>query len=234
MTRSVRVASFLAAAILVGSAGSFVASAQSPCLDFGGRVDGNTCRVHTSTDAYTLDIAFPVDYADAQPMIDYLKQTRDGFVNVSQIPGSTGLPYALAMTSEEYHSGRAPGGTQSVALKIYQNVGGAHPLTWYKAFNYNLDTHQPITFDTLFLPGSKPLPVILPIVQKDADKQLGTDVTISDGLGPSHYQNFAITDDELIFFFDQGDMLPSPAGALAVHVPRSAVASMLAPLPPTA
>ena len=234
MTRSVRVASFLAAAILVGSAGSVVASAQSPCLDFGGTVDGNTCRVHTSTDAYTLDIAFPVDYADAQPMIDYLKQTRDGFVNVSQIPGSTGLPYALAVTSEEYRSGRAPGGTQSVALKIFQNVGGAHPLTWYKAFNYNLDTHQPITFDTLFLPGSKPLPVILPIVQKDADKQLGTDVMISDGLGPSHYQNFAITDDELIFFFDQGDMFASAAGALAVHVPRSAVASMLAPLPPTA
>lgn len=234
MTRSARVASFLAAAILVGSAGRVVASAQSPCLDFGGTVDGNTCRVHTSTDAYTLDIAFPVDYPDAQPMIDYLKQTRDGFVNVSQIPGSTGLPYALAITSEEYRSGRAPGGTQSVALKIFQNVGGAHPLTWYKAFNYNLDTHQPITFDTLFLPGSKPLPVILPIVQKDANKQLGTDVTISDGLGASHYQNFAITDDDLIFFFDQRDMFVSAAGAIAVHVPRSAVASMLAPLPPTA
>jgi hypothetical protein len=167
-------------------------------------------------------------------MIDYLRQTRDGFVNVSQMPGSTGLPYVLAITSEEYRSGRAPGGTQSVALKIYQNVGAAHPLTWYKAFNDNLDTHQPITFDTLFTPGSKPLPVILPIVQKDIDKQIGADVTISDGLGPSHYQNFAITDADLIFFFDQGDMLPPAAGALAVHVPRSAIASMLAPLPATA
>jgi Protein of unknown function (DUF3298) len=231
MTRSYRVAAFLAAAVLVGSGGSAVAAAQSPCVDFGGTLDGNTCRVHTATDAYLVDIAFPVDYADAQPMMDYLRQTRDGFLNVSQMPGSTGLPYALDITNEEFRSGRAPGGTQSVALKIYQNVGGAHPLTWYKAFNYNLDTHQPITFDTLFTPGSKPLPVIMPIVQKELDTQLGNHIPVSDGLDPSNYRDFAITDNDLIFYFGQNELLPSAAGAMVVHVPRSAVAGMLAPLP---
>jgi hypothetical protein len=233
MTRSLRVAAVLATAVLVGSAGSALAAAQSPCADFGGTVDGNTCRVHTPTDAYALDIAFPVDYADMAPMVDYLKQTRDGFVNVSQTPGSFNSPSALDITSEEYRSGPAPQGTQSVVLKIYQYLGGAHPLTWYKVFNYNLGTRQPITFDTLFTPGSTPLPVILPIVQKEIDKQLGSRVTISqgDGLNPAHYQNFALTDDELIFYFGQGELLGSPAGAQVAHVPRSAVASMLAPLP---
>lgn len=232
MTRSLRAAALLAAAILIGSGESAVAQAQSPCADFGGSVDGTTCRVHTSTSAYTLDISFPVDYPDPQPMIDYLKQTRDGFVNVSQMPNSTALPYSLDITSEQYRSGRAPGGTQSVVLKIYQYVGTAHPLTWYQAYNYNLTTRQPITFDTLFTPGSKPLPVILPIVQKEIDTQLGGRVPISpgDGLDPSKYQNFAITDDELIFFFGQDELLPSAAGATVAHVPRSAVASMLAPL----
>ncbi len=233
MTRSLRVAALLATAVLAGSGCGAVASAQSPCADFGGTLDGSTCRVHTTTDAYTVDTSFPTDYADTGPMIDYLKQTRDGFTAVSQMPGSTGLPYALDITSEQYQSGRPQGGTQSVVLKIYQNVGGAHPLTWYKAYNYNLDTNQPITYDTLFTPGSKPLPVILPIVQKEIDKELGGHVTISpgDGLDASHYQNFAITNDELIFFFGQDELLPSAAGAIAVHVPRSAVASMLAPLP---
>lgn len=231
MRRSFSVAAFLVAAVLVGSAGSAAAGAQSPCVDFGGTVDGNTCRVHTATDAYLVDIAFPVDYPDTQPMMDYLKQTRDGFLNVSQMPGSTGLPYSLDITNEEYHSSRPPGGTQSVALKIYQNVGGAHPLTWYKAFDYNLDTHQPITFDSLFTPGSKPLPVILPIVQKDIDTQLGNHISVSDGLDPTHYQNFALTDTDLIFYFGQNEMLPSAAGPIAVHVPRSAVAAMLGPLP---
>ena len=137
----------------------------------------------------------------------------------------------MDITNEEFRSGRAPGGTQSVALKIYQKVGGAHPLTWDKAFNYNLDTHQPITFDTLFTPGSKPLPVIMPIVQKEFDTQLGNHIPVSDGLDPSNYQDFAITDNDLIFYFGQNELLPSAAGAMVVHVPRSAVASMLAPLP---
>jgi Protein of unknown function (DUF3298) len=232
MTRSLRAAAYLVAAIMIGSGESAVAQAQSPCADLGGAVDGNTCRVHTTTDAYTVDISFPVDYADPGTMIDYLKQTRDGFVNVSQMPGPTGMPYALDITSEEYRSGRAPGGTESVVFKIYQNVGAAHPLTWYQAYNYNLSSRQPIKFDALFTPGSKPLPVILPIVQKEIDTQLGSRVTISpgDGLDPSHYQNFALTDDELIFFFGQGELLPSAAGAISAHVPRSAVASMLAPI----
>ena len=231
MTRSLRAAALLAAAILIGSGGSAVAQADSPCADFGGTLDGNTCRVHTATDVYMLDMNFPVDYPDMGTMTDYLRQTRDGFVNVSQMPG-TNLPYSLDITSEQYRSGRAPGGTQSVVLKIYQYLGGAHPLTWYQAYNYNLNTRQPITFDTLFTPGSKPLPVILPIVQKEIDTQLGGRVTISptDGLDPTHYQNFAITDNELIFFFGQDELLPSAAGATVAHVPRSAVASMLAPL----
>lgn len=238
MTRSLRAAVCLAAAILIGSGGSAVAQAQPvpppppPCADFGATLDGANCKVHTATDAYTMDINFPADYPDPAPMLDYLRQTRDGFVSVSQMPGSTNLPYALDITSEQYRSGVAPGGTQSVVLKIYQNVGGAHPLTWYKAYNYNLASRQPITFDSLFLPGSKPLPVILPIVQKDIDTQLGSSVPIAqgDGLDPSNYTNFAITDTELIFFFGQGEVLPSAAGATLAHVPKSVVASMLAPI----
>jgi hypothetical protein len=43
-------------------------------------------------------------------------------------------------------------------------------------------------------------------------------------LDSSHYQNFAITDDELIFYFAPGELLPaSIAGAAQVHVPRNAV-----------
>jgi len=38
-------------------------------------------------------------------------------------------------------------------------------------------------------------------------------------------------DNDLIFYFGQNELLPSAAGAMVVHVPRSAVAGMLAPLP---
>lgn len=84
--------------------------------------------------------------------------------------------------------------------------------------------------DTLFRAGTAPLPVILPLVQAEVNKQLGQPVTISpgDGLDPTKYQNFALTDDSLIFFFSQGDLLPEAAGALQVSIPRGPVAAMIA------
>src|SRR6185503_15117305 len=109
-------------------------------------------------------------------------------------------------------------------------VGGAHPTTFYKSFNWDTGAGKPITIDTLFKAGTAPYPVILPLVQAEVDKQLGQQVTISpgDGLDPSKYQNFAVTDDSLIFFFSQGDVLPEAAGALQVAIPRGPVAAMIA------
>jgi len=227
MRRSLLAPLIVALPVLVGHG---VSQAQPPCTDMGGTVSDDVCYIHTVTGAYTFDATFPMDDADMAPMIDYLTQTRDGFVNVSQMPGSRDLPYELDAHATEYHSGTPRHGTQSVVFKIFQDVGGAHPVTWYKAFDYNLDTGQPITFDTLFKPGSKPLAVIFPIVQADLARQTGQPALIpqGDGMDPSHYQNFAITDDELIFFFSQGELLSSDAGANVVHVPRSAVASLLA------
>lgn len=45
---------------------------------------------------------------------------------------------------------------------------------------------------------------------------------------PDNYQNFAVVNDGVIFFFDQGVLLPDSAGALQVLVPRSAIDPMLA------
>ncbi len=48
------------------------------------------------------------------------------------------------------------------------------------------------------------------------------------GLDPANYQNFALTDDSLIFFFSQGEMFAESAGPVQATVPRAAVAPMLA------
>jgi hypothetical protein len=75
------------------------------------------------------------------------------------------------------------------------------------------------------VPGSKPLDAIYPIVQREIAHQngLGVAITPSTGLDPAHYQNFAITDDDLIFYFAPGELLPSIAGASRVRVPRNAI-----------
>lgn len=211
-----------------------VAAAPSACAELGGLVDADQiCRVHAENPTYRLDYTFPADYPDQQSLTAYLKQTRDGFVNVSEMPGSWNLPYVLDARGTGYRTGPDDGGTRSVVFEVYENVGGAHPQTWFKSFNWDVAAKAPITFDTLFKPGAEPLDVIFPIVQADIARQLGVDAPISPsaGLDPAKYTEFAITDDSVIFYFGQGEIMAGAGGALQATISRTAIASMLA-LPP--
>jgi hypothetical protein len=82
----------------------------------------------------------------------------------------------------------------------------------------------------LFSPGTQPLAVIFPIVAADLQKQSGLTNPIPPvtGLDPTNYQNFAVTNDAVIFFFSQGTLLPDAAGATQVSVPRPAIDAMIA------
>lgn len=219
----------IAAGVLSGWSGGAVAAADSACTSLGGDLqDEQTCHVHTSTASYMLNMTFPTDYPD-QALTDFLTQNRDGFVSVaqtsSQTSGPRDVPYQMEVTSEQYHSGQPPAGTRSVVLKVFEDLGGPRPSTFYKSFNWDLAGQKAITFDTLFAPNAKPLDSIYPIVQREVGKQTGLGAAIlpGSGLDAAHYQNFAITDDELIFYFAPGELLPSLAGASQVHVARSAV-----------
>lgn len=202
-------------------AGSTAAGALDPCAALGGVLQGDTCRIQASGPTYTMDVAFPVDYPDEQAIVDYLTQTREGFVNVAQTPDSRNLPYEMNVTGESLRSAQ----TRSVVLTLFQDVGSAHPTTWYKSFTYDVGRGRPVTFDTLFAPGAKPLDAIFPIVQQTLETETGLAGSISpgDGRDPSHYQNFAITDDAVIFYFGRAELLPSYAGATSVKVPRSEI-----------
>ncbi|CAN5858080.1 RsiV family protein [soil metagenome] len=204
------------------------AAAETPplCADFGGAVVADQmCEVHVSKPEYMLDMSFPVDYPDEAALAEYLTQTRDGFVNVAEMPGNWNLPYALDVKTTRYSAGTSDTGTRSLALEVYQNVGGAHPSTWYQTFNYDAAKKAPVTFDSLFPAGSAPVEAIYPIVMRTLTQQLGEPsiTPVGDGLDPTHYQDFVITDDAVIFFFGQGELLPEAAGALQASVPRNAL-----------
>ncbi|OBH48482.1 esterase [Mycobacterium mantenii] len=216
-------AALLTAAVLAGAP----AAAEPPsCASLGGSIEaGQMCHLHATGPNYMLDMTFPADYPDGQALTDYITQNRDGFVAVAQSSGGRDQPYQLEATTEQHGAGQPPHNTRSVVLKFFQDVGGAHPSIWYKAFNYNLGTKQPITFDNLFPPGPAPLDAIFPIVQRDLERQtpLGAAILPSTGHDPTHYQNFAITDDQLIFYFAPGEMLPAFGGPLQAQVPRNAI-----------
>jgi hypothetical protein len=213
----------LAAPVLLG----WPAAAEPPsCASLGGTLDAaQMCRLQASGPTYTLNMTFPADYPDEQALMDYITQNRDGFVNVAQSSRGRDQPYQMEATTEQHFALQPPHNTRSVVLKFFQDVGGTQPTTWYKAFNYNLGAKQPITFDNLFAPGTTPLDSIFPIVQRELQRQNASGAAIlpASGLDPSRYQNFAITDDQLIFYFAPGEMLAPVAGPVQAQVPRSAI-----------
>ena len=221
------VAAVMASGLAGGWLGVCPVSAAPPCAELGGTIEtGQQCHVHTANSSYNLDMRFPVDYADQQALTDYLVQNRDGFVTVAKSPGLRDMPYEMDATFEQHRSGPASGGTQSVVLKIFQDIGGPQPSTWYKSFTYDSGTKKAVTFDTLFASNSKSLDTIFPIVQRELERQTGVPailISSGSGLDPAHYQNFAITNDDLIFYFAPGELLPLSAGATSVRVPRNAI-----------
>jgi hypothetical protein len=237
--RILKLAVAVTALVLVGSSG--VAAAAPPknyCADLKGGDTGQACVIQMSDPVYSLNISFPTDYPDEKSLADFITQERDGFLNVAKSPAPRDVPYELDITSTNYGSAIPPRGTQAVVLKVYENVGAAHPQTTYKAFNWDQTYRKAITYPTTADDNKTtplwrvddPLKVVVPIVESELQKQTGQPVSIAPATAydPTNYQNFAITNDGVIFFFSQGQLLPEAAGATQVLVPRAAIDPMLA------
>ena len=224
------IAAACGAVILAGSTAVASAAPKDYCGDLKGVNVANVCRIQMTDPGYTVDISFPSNYPDMKSVADFISKTRDSFLNAAKSSTSRDTPYALQITPTTYTSLVPPRGQLSVVLRVYQNTGGAHPQTAFKSFVWDQAYRRPVTYETLWQPDSDPLPVVLPIVAEDLQKQAGQPVPIAPavGLDPANYQNFAITNDGVIFFFSQGTLLAESAGATQVLVPRSVIDALLA------
>ncbi|WP_082973236.1 esterase [Mycobacterium sp. E2327] len=209
------------------AATSAAAQGQMGCTDLGGKVGPNgMCQVRSATPSYQIQMSFPVDYPEMPAVAAFLKRNRDDFVDwVAKFGphGGRDRQYLYAVTAKTYRSGKPDAGTQSLVLKIDNDTGFAHeghPNTTFRAFNFDLAKHVPITFDTLFKPGAKPLELLNPIVRAELDAPAAD-------LDETTYQNFGITDDAVIFFFGQDQVIHDNAGPHKVAVPRTELASIL-------
>jgi hypothetical protein len=211
------------------SASATPAADTSACTDLGGTVGAdNLCAVHIEKAGSPIDMSFPVDYPDQPAVKDLLTKQRDQFVTAIEDPPVSPAAKALDIKSMAYRSGTPDAGTASLVFEEYWNLGGAHPTTSFEALNYDLSKKAPITFDTVFKPGSNTVAVLDPIVKNQLQNQLqGLDLE-DNPAGADMYKNFALTDDAVIFFISQGQWTISAAGAQQVSIPRTELASILA------
>lgn len=207
---------------------SVVAQGQSVCTDLGGIVEADrNCHVRSATASSRVDVSFPVDYPDMPAVADFLKRDRGAFLDwVAEFgpPGGRGQPYQYIVTAKDFRSGTAESGTRSLVLEIDNDTGLAHaghPNSTFQAFNFDLGKRVPITFGTLFRPGTKPLDILNPIVRRQLDAPTAD-------LNDTAYHNFAITNEALVFFFGQDQVVPDNAGPHQVTVPRAELAAVLA------
>ncbi len=255
--RSFKVAAFATALVLFGSAGvAAAAPPKDYCTELKGVNTGQTCKIQMSDAGYNLDISFPVNYPDEKSVADFITKERDDFLNVAKSSAPRDQPYQLTISSASYGSAIPPRGTEAVVLKVLENIGAAHPQTTFKSFNWDQAYRKAIVWtaapddknNTPLWRVDDPLNTVAPIVQSELQKQTAPPVnqtqtappvnqmqtappvTIAPAVAydPANYQNFAVTNDGVIFFFDQGHMLPDAAGATQVLIPRSAIDPMLA------
>jgi hypothetical protein len=224
-----------AVAVLLGSPALSATASAAPkdyCADLKGTNTGKVCQIRVTDPGYVINIGVPSNWPDMKSVADFVSKTRDAFLSAAKSSEPRPAPYSLEITTTNYQSLVPPRGQISAVLKVYQNTGGAHPRTSFKSFVWDQTYRKPVTFETLWQPESDPLPVVFPAVAADLQKQApaGQPVVIPPAVGmdPANYQNFAITNDGVIFFFSQGTLLAESAGATQVLVPRSAIDPMLA------
>ncbi|AQA03894.1 hypothetical protein BVC93_17300 [Mycobacterium sp. MS1601] len=235
LVRAACVATMLSSVVILGGAGAATAAPLHDPYGFcnSHNQQGN-CLYGAAGPARSIDVTIPADDPQEQAIIDYVTRAVDNFnadATDMESLGDSELPSTITVTSTDYASGTPATGTQTVVVALDQMLRhAAHPAAWFQAFSYNHATRSPITFDTLFRPGTAPLSVIVPIVEQQLSSTAGQPITLDSATAtdPGYFQNFAVTDDAVIFFFGRGDIAPA-FGATQVSVPRSAIADILSP-----
>jgi hypothetical protein len=190
--------------------------------------DVGTFHDQTETAEYTIDVTYPLDYPDIKSVSDFVNADRGYFLDWVDRWRHDGpaRQYTYGIDGKTYSSTRPA--TKSLVLTINHDTGAAHeahPETVYESFTCDLASRRPITVDTLFKQDADVVSVLGPKVAKLYGRPINRPAKLS----RSDFRNFALTDDAVIFFFGEGQLLPADnTGPCQLSVPRSELAPLLA------
>lgn len=216
-------------------------AAQDPeqdCFNKGGvwNADEQRCVISIPVE---VRIDYPLDLATAYPVVEnavdsilakeraaFLEPIADPeFVNYSPGPLTLDIQYETVGFSPDH---------LSLNLIIYTFSGGAHGMTYFETFTFDLVNDVELTLDDIFLPDTAYLEVIAPMAIAALTEQLG-DMSDPDwiemGAGPfpENYVNWMLTPDALVFIFEPYQVAAYAAGPQRVTIPLTALQDILAP-----
>lgn len=136
----------------------------------------------------------------------------------------------LSFETLSHHSGN-----YSFVIVNNSSIGGANGTTEIRSFHLNPETGISISIEDVFESDLKRLETIATLVRD----QLYTDDTLKDSLFPDelhinteptweNYQNFALTDESIIFYFDEYELADKAAGPPIVAIALSNINDLLA------
>jgi hypothetical protein len=186
----------------------------------------------------TIRIQYPIELIQSEfveaSLDNYLNSYRANFM---QIYEETYLPEFGSWFSEHsytiYHHSPS---VVSVVFTISDYTGGAHPNTYFQSFTYDTAANQTLAFEDIFAEGVDPLASIIPIAREKLLAklaELGMDAETANSFVPTgtddlaDFQNFALSDTDLLLFFGQTQVAPSAAGTVQINIPLSELAGLL-------
>jgi len=173
---------------------------------------------------YQLRVYYPViDYKILNQEIDQKirKHIEDFKKEISNVGVQLNQSYTLDILYQEFESSPYI----SYVFTIFQDTGGAHPISFYDTTSYNKEENKIVTIEDLV----KENPKFLEIVSKSVREQLSKNKNIvnynmmMEGTLPKkeNFETFAITEEGYLFFFSPYQVAPYSSGKFQVLVPYS-------------
>lgn len=216
---------------------------EDRCAQTGGIYDAERERCIFSA-GLDLQIQVPYELMGLSPLIDtavneFLAETTTRFFNyftAGALEYST-PPWILNVAYETYEL--TPAETTefspavlTIAFSVYEYSGGANGMGYYETLSFDTTNGVPLEFEDVFVEGS--LPQLSTLVQGKLATQLGdmSDpefIALGTGEIADNYRSFALTNEAVIFFFDEYQVAAGAAGPQTLSIPIAEIQDLLQP-----
>ena len=143
---------------------------------------------------------------------------------------SMGYAFIYYTDEETYEITHQTDRLVSILRTHYGHTGGTYPTLLYMADHFDLTTGAVLTFDDFFTDPDAAAAIALEEVLRQAAQGDANGVTYDAALTERLFnrENFYLTADAVVFFYQPQDLAPNAAGAPTFPVPRSLFGDLLA------